>query len=163
MIKHGMERRGARKNQPRNAMVSWDWYWLYRAALFLTLQSQRTWKEEDQQNYYLGLAEAKLWAVWETGSQSPLGDITEGQRNPGFLQVRNLKSLFLLLTGTSHPCTLGDELVGKSTSLAEQRALLELREKMRRVFPSPLEEGSTGGLHGYSELSGRKSEGPKPS
>lgn len=94
------------------------------------LQSKKR-KEEGQQNCYLGLPEDKLWAVLETGSQSTLGDSTEGQRSPGRLdnlQVGNLKSLFLLLTGTSHPCMLNDEPVGKSSSLAEQRALLELRK-----------------------------------
>lgn len=48
---------------------------------------------------------------------------TEGQRSPGrvdIVQVGNLKSLFQLLRGTSHPCMLKDELVGKSSSLVEQ-------------------------------------------
>ena len=59
--------------------------------------------------------------------KSPLGGSPEGQRSPGrldILQEGNLKG-----AGAGRPHVLKDELAGKKTGLAEQRALAGTQEK----------------------------------
>ena len=56
-----------------------------------------------------------------------LGGSPEGQRSPGRLDILQEGSLQGI--GAGRPYVLKDELVGKKTGLAEQRALAGTREK----------------------------------
>lgn len=47
-----------------------------------------------------------------------------------------------MLTGTSHPYMLKDELVEKATGLAEQRALLEFRKRQGEFLPALWKKGA---------------------
>ncbi|GAB0179913.1 hypothetical protein GRJ2_000456600 [Grus japonensis] len=91
--------------------------------------SQRS-KEAGQQNCHLGLQEGRLWPVWETGWQSPLGGRPEGQRSPGrldILQEGNLKG-----TAAGCPHVLKDGQRGRRPAWLNRELWLEVRKK--RVY-----------------------------
>jgi len=74
--------------------------------------------EGRQQYHHYRLLKGRCWPVQDAHWEGPLGESPEGRRGPGRLDI--LQGGSLKSTGAGCPQVPQDELVGKTTSLAEQ-------------------------------------------